>query len=122
MMSNAFCNLIKIFPVERPFSNPVLILSVGCSGNSFFENQIEICEGFFLLEIFCVWSWIIFSIIFDGEYYNGVVALRVTFGSFFKKKFDFCNFTTSREQIELDREIKNWEIGLAKILVPSSEI
>ena len=48
-----------------------------------------------------------------------MVVLRVTFGSFFKKQFDFCNFATSREQIELDREIKIWEIGLAKILVPS---
>ena len=48
-----------------------------------------------------------------------MVVLRVTFGSFFIKQFDFCNFTTSTEQIELDREIKIWEIGLAKILVPS---
>ena len=46
-----------------------------------------------------------------GSSKMGTVVLRISFGAFFKKLFDFCNFTTSRKRIELDREIKklrNW--------------
>ena len=45
--------------------------------------------------------------------------MRVSFGTFFKKQVDFCNFTTSRKQIELDREITKLRNGLAKISAPS---
>ena len=55
----------------------------------------------------------------DEEYWNGVVVLRVSFGAFLKKQFDFCNFTNSSEWVEFDRRLQSWEIGLAKISVPS---
>ena len=38
---------------------------------------------------------------------------------FFKKQFNFVNFTTSREGTEFDREIKKLRNWLAKISVPS---
>ena len=38
---------------------------------------------------------------------------------FFKKQFNFVNFTTSREGTEFDREIKKLRNWLAKISAPS---
>ena len=70
MVSNAFCKSIKIIPVKRPFSNPVVILSVRCPRQVlvkyfFWKPDWNLYRILFLLKTFCVWSWIIFSIIFD---------------------------------------------------------
>ena len=49
MVSNAFCKSIKIIPVKRPLSNPVVILSVRCPRqvwNSFCGSQTEIYKEF----------------------------------------------------------------------------
>ena len=39
MVSNAFCKSIKTTPVKRPFSNPVVILSVRCPRQVFISEM-----------------------------------------------------------------------------------
>ena len=53
------------------------------------------------------------------------VYLRVSFRAFFKNLFDFCNFTTSRKQIEFDKEIaklRNWSLRYQRHLLEIYQI
>ena len=69
------------------------------TGIAFSETRLKSVENFvFTLKLLCVVMNNPFNNFWwDGEYWNGAIVFRVSFGAFFKKQFDFCYFTTSRK-------------------------